>query len=169
MSMKKFFSTISGILAVLCLSASEVTNNVFSENDQLVIETSMKFKTYDWYRGLQYSLIPSNVFLLSVKIGYQIFDGTEVYNGVDAIIFTKMMKKREGENIENEKNKISPYVGISYDINDVFTLDVDSIHHIYPSRTKEIPNDDHIKIKVKCCSGEIYISVIADVLLTSSL
>jgi hypothetical protein len=93
----------------VCLSASEVTNNAFSENDQLVIETSIQFKTDDWYRGRQYSLISSNVFLPSVKIGYQISDGTEGYAGVDAIIFIKKMK-REGENVENEGNNMSPYI-----------------------------------------------------------
>jgi hypothetical protein len=81
----------------VCLSANKVTNNASSENDQLVIETNIQFKTDNWYRGRQYSLISSNVFLLSVKIGYQICDGTEGYAGVDVIIFTKKDEKGRGK------------------------------------------------------------------------
>jgi hypothetical protein len=51
----------------------------------------------------------------------------------------------------------------------VFTLDVGHIHHISTSRTKDIGNDDDGKMKVRCCSSEIYAGVIVDVLLTPSL
>ncbi|MDR2778870.1 MAG: hypothetical protein LBB16_01105 [Puniceicoccales bacterium] len=154
--MKKMLSIIIIIFGITSLCADEEV--ALSKHD-FAVDTSVGFKSEHVFRGRK-ELCESMVTEAMLK--YQTLDKIATYVGINS-----------GLGMEKQAicNHVSPYVGILYDITDMFTLDAGYKYHFYTAMPKEYDVSAGIKIPsgIKRHSNEVYAGIAADVLLKPSL
>lgn len=146
--MKKLAAIATGVLSLGYLGAFEMP--------QFGLDVGTKFSSEYITRGHKEGC---HVFIPNAEVSVPMFDKAKVYGGIWSVLGT------EGD-LEEARNQLAPYIGASYDITDMFTLDVGYIHHFYtntPTNVAGVPSE------LKRNSSEIYFGVMADVLLSPSL
>lgn len=104
--MNKLLAVTSGLLAAGAVSA-EFSMPAFT------VDAKIEFATKHVSEGTQ--TMKQN-FAPKLEVGLPVFEGGNLYVGVDAYL---------GINSDRpHKNEVDPYIGFSYDITDMFTLDV---------------------------------------------
>lgn len=104
--MKKLLAIAGGLLAASGAYAG-------FEMPALSINSNIKFETADVSEGLR--SMDQN-FKSTVEVGLPLFGKSDLYVGVDTTLATNRKK--------GQSNEVEPYVGFSYDITDMFTLDL---------------------------------------------
>ncbi|MDR0742108.1 MAG: hypothetical protein LBE98_01435 [Puniceicoccales bacterium] len=148
--MKKLLGITVGLLSAVGLYADDIASD-------LTLETSVQFQTERVFRGrneFHKALTPQ------VKVGYPVCDGGNVYGGVDSALELKGM---------SVLNQVSPYLGILWDVTELFTVDGGYKHRFHTAMPKEGRDLNGNIIRPERSSNEIYAGVIADVLLEPSL
>lgn len=107
------------------------------EMPALSVNSSIKFETADVSEGTR--SMDQN-FKPSVEVGLPLFGKSDLYVGVDSTLATNRKK--------GQSNEVSPYVGFSYDITDMFTLDVG-----YQFSRKTSVKDDNKVLLEKAAAG----------------
>ncbi|UPA28251.1 MAG: hypothetical protein LW808_003020 [Verrucomicrobiota bacterium] len=104
--MKKLLAIAGGLL---------IGSGAYAEFEMpaLSINSSIKFETADVSEGTR--SMDQN-FKPSVEVGLPLFGKSDLYVGVDSTLATNRKK--------GQSNEVSPYIGFSYDITDMFTLDL---------------------------------------------
>ncbi|MDR2628468.1 MAG: hypothetical protein LBC30_00500 [Puniceicoccales bacterium] len=147
--MKKLLGIAVGVLSAVGLCAEDVVSD-------LTLETNVQFQTERVFRGrneFHKTLAPK------VKVGSLVCDGYDIYAGIDAWLDIAS---------KSAFNRISPNIGVSWDVAEIFTLDGGYKHHFHTAMPKEVKKGDEL-VSGKRDSGEIYGGVIVDVLLEPSL
>jgi hypothetical protein len=162
--MKKLLLMVAGVLGAAGLYASDKPGDESTSSFGLALDTSVKFQTDYAYRGRKEL---GKVFIPSVEIGYPAFEGGTIYTGADAVL---------GIGSVTFGNRISPYFGVTYDVTDMFRVDVGYVHNFHTSLGprhvvffKDIDEYRLTESMVKRNTSEFYAGVIAEVLLTPSL
>jgi hypothetical protein len=111
------------------------------------------------------------------EIDYRGFDRADIYAGVNAVVNIEPSK----QNQLFVANLINPHIGVTYDLNDAFTIDVGYAHRIYTGMPKELKNlpdgpdydpdyDANVgSLIAKRNTNEISIGIMADVIMSPSL
>ncbi|MDE6576198.1 MAG: hypothetical protein K2L24_02250 [Opitutales bacterium] len=167
--MKKLLAIAGGLL---------VGGGAYAEFEMpaLSINSSIKFETADVSEGTR--SMDQN-FKPSVEVGLPLFGKSDLYVGVDSTLATNRKK--------GQSNEVSPYIGFSYDITDMFTLDLGyqfsrktsvkddnrderevQVEVEGPNLTDESKKDLESK-QPKANFHKIYVGVMADVLMRPSV
>lgn len=144
--MKRLLGVAVGLFSAIGLYAGDVA--VASD---LTLETSVQFQTERVFRGrneFHHAWTPK------VRMGYPVYDGGSVYVGVDTALDVKS---------GSALNLASPYLGVLWDVTEIFTVD-GGYRHRFHSSMRDEPG-----IEPEHSSNEIHAGVIADVLLEPSL
>jgi opacity protein-like surface antigen len=149
--MKKVLLMLSIICGVFGLCVGEGT---VSPEQDFMIDFGVDFKNEYIFHGRNEL---HKVYIPRVKVGYQIFDGTRVYAGADSV---------QGLGEPRTLSRISPCVGVLYNITDKVILDAGYEYHFY---TRLPIKDDDEPIGIKCYSNEIHLGIIFDTFIKSSL
>ncbi len=152
--MKKLAMIAAGALCAGCLSAFDMP--------ALGVNAQAKYSSERVSRGRRSG---KNVFLPKAEINMPMFEKGKLYVGTSAVL---------GADGDRDKvcNYVSPYIGASYSITDVFTLDAGYYYYFYTNTPKRIKNKLtglEEPSKSRRNSSEIYFGVLADVLLSPSL
>lgn len=142
--MKKLAMIAAGALCFGCLEA--FTMPTFG------LDAQAKYSSEYVVRG---SRRGKHVFLPKAEVNMPVFEKGKAYAGAWAALGV------DG-NIADTRNEVSPYIGMTYDITDMFTLDAGYIHHLYTNETKAAPF-------CKRNTSELYLGVKADVIASPSL
>ncbi|MDR1528716.1 MAG: hypothetical protein LBS22_03995 [Puniceicoccales bacterium] len=144
--MKKLLGVVAvGILSAVGLCAEDLASD-------LTLETSVQFQSERVFRGRNEF---HKTFTPQVKAGYPIYDGGNLYVGIDSVLCAE----------SGPFNQVNPYLGVLWDVTELFTVDGGFKHHFYTS----MPKETREKEKTERNSSEIHVGVIADVLLEPSL
>ncbi|MDR3273968.1 MAG: hypothetical protein LBS87_01355 [Puniceicoccales bacterium] len=160
--MKKVAMITAGLLSLGCLGAGEIP--------PVSMDASVRFSTEHVFRGRKQG---AKVFVPNVELGVPLFDKGRVYVGCSAALGVD--NKTFPGGTPTTRNEFGPYVGVSYDITDMFSLDAGYIHRFYSNDPKEVSavTDDgqmiHMPFYLKGESNELYVGVMADVLLSPSV
>ncbi|MDR1413349.1 MAG: hypothetical protein LBI56_00185 [Puniceicoccales bacterium] len=105
----------------------------------------------------------------AVTVMYHAIEGTAI-PGINPPAIPTMAQGvaaiyKVSDNFDPMHNHISPYLGITYDINDTFGVEAGYTHHSY-TNVNSLLSD---VLGVKKGSNEVYVGVYADVLLSPSL
>ncbi|MDR1433208.1 MAG: hypothetical protein LBI61_02600 [Puniceicoccales bacterium] len=100
----------------------------------------------------------NKAFVPKLRVSYSCLDDCRVYAGADAAL-ALALPADDSFFLDN----VSPYVGVAYDVTDIFTLDAGYIHYFYTKVPSGAAN-----LGIKRNSDEIYGGVVADVILTPS-
>ncbi|MDR2721049.1 MAG: hypothetical protein LBB15_02050 [Puniceicoccales bacterium] len=146
--MKKIAAIATGLLSFGCLGAFEMP--AFN------LDTSIKFSTERAFRGYRRS---TRAILSKAELGLPVLEKGRAYVGVDSALALESQKSP----MFNE-NEIAPYVGASYDVTDMFTLDCGYIHRFWTNRVAI-----QKQLSFRGNSNELYVGVMADVLLSPSV
>ena len=147
--MKKI-TTIAAMLGLGCLGAFEMP--------KIDVNTSVGFDTEYAYRGVKRG---QQVFLPKAEMSAAIFEGAKLYFGAEAALPLKDVKT----DCEYSFARTDLYVGMTYSINEMFTVDAGYAHYFYTDAKD-------LKIKsasIKRDANEIYVGVMADVIASPSL
>lgn len=158
--MKKLLAITSGLVAG---SAMAFEMPALSVNSKVEFNTA---RVREGRREMDQNFVPS------IEIGLPLFGAGDLYVGMDAYL--------PSNNEKAGRNEVAPYVGFSYDITDMFTLDLGYICHHYTAGKRNplegvnysltsggtVVTDPYLNKKN---THEIYAGVMADVLLTPSL
>jgi hypothetical protein len=172
--MKKIAVVAAGVLSLGYLGAFDLP--------ALDVNTSVKFSSEHAVRGRKQG---AKVFAPKAEVGYQAFEKGRVYVGTWAAVGLDGRRFSEFDGSDKSVtlslpvtcNEVDPYFGMSYDVTDMFTVDVGYIHHIYanlPKMTRSYVAGASVLGEFKAPSGlkrdrkEIYLGVLADVLLSPS-
>ncbi|MDR2435940.1 MAG: hypothetical protein LBD33_01330 [Puniceicoccales bacterium] len=93
-----------------------------------------------------------------------------MYGGVDSVLSLGITTHPDKPNIE--KNEVAPYLGLSYDVTDVFTLDCGYVCRLWtnmPDSEGETGYRLLTSYHPKKTSNEVYVGVAADVFLSPSV
>lgn len=141
------------------------------EMPALNLDANVKFSTQHVRRGSDQG---KKVFVPAARVTLPVLDKARVYVGADALLGVE--SKKAITLLPTVRNEVSPYVGASYDITEMFTVDVGYIHHFYTNMPKEIsvidgdgPERIDTPSPFKRNTSEIYVGISADVLLSPSL
>ncbi len=137
--MKKLAMIATGLLSLGYLGAFEIPT--------LGVDTEVKFSSEYAKRGRKEGC---HVFVPKVEVNMPMFEKGKVYAGTSAALGLE----------RGTRNDVAPYLGASYDITDMFSVDAGYVHHFYTSW-----NLDGFKRD----SNEIYVGIMADVLLSPSV
>jgi hypothetical protein len=148
--MKKILIIAAGLLGAAGLFGAEDSSSA----SNLSLDTSVKFQSDYAYRGRREL---RKAVLTSAEIGYAAFQGGTIYVGADAAL---------GIEKETFGNRVSPYLGVTYDITDIFSVDAGYAHNFHTSLKTETGGFQSF---YKRNTSEFYAGVIADVILTPSL
>ncbi len=146
--MKKLAAIATGLLSFGYLGAFEMP--------AFGLDAEVKYSSEHVDRGYKKG---SSVFVPKVEVNVPVFEKGKIYVGTWAVLGI------DG-NYAQTKNEVSPYLGLTYDVTDMFTLDVGYIHHLYtniPTTISDIPSE------LKRNTSEVYMGVMADILLSPSL
>ncbi|MDR1255330.1 MAG: hypothetical protein LBJ94_00140 [Puniceicoccales bacterium] len=158
--MKKVAIVAITLLSLGCLGAFEVP--------ALNLDANVKFSTQHVKRGFDQG---KKVFAPAIRVSLPVLEKGKVYAGAGAIIGIE--SERNEVLIPTLRNEVNPYVGASYDITEIFTVDAGYIHHFYTNMPKEILSTPqpggNIPSPFKRNTSEMYVGVLADVLLSPSL
>ncbi|MDR0741840.1 MAG: hypothetical protein LBE98_00025 [Puniceicoccales bacterium] len=171
--MKKLAMVAAGLLSLGCLGAFEVP--------ALSLDTSIKFATRHIYHGRQQGY---EVFAPKVELGVPAFEGGKIYFGVDAVL--GLGKKNENVDsavsstvgVPSTRNETDPYIGISYEVTDLLTLDAGYVHHFYtntPDKYLTVLEGESLAAaeknltNAKRHSNEIFLGAAVDVILSPTL
>lgn len=156
--MKKLAMIATGVLSLGYLGAFEMQT--------LGLDTSVKYSNENEVRGRKQG---SHVFVPKAEVNMPVFEKGKIYAGTWAILGTDAKKDMAG--LSETRNEVNPYIGVSYDITDVFTLDLGYIHHFYTNTPKYLLDESsfYVPSALKRDTNEIYFGVMADVLLSPSL
>jgi hypothetical protein len=156
--MKKIAAIATGLLSLGYLGAFEMP--------ALNLDTSIKFKTEHVVRG---RLEGRKVFSPKVNVSTPLFTKGKAYLGAYSAIGTDSDKVFGF--VPATRNSVDPYIGLSYDVTDTFTLDAGYINHIYTNLPTQAVTDDGSKVPFyyKRNTSEVYFGVMADVLLAPSV
>lgn len=152
--MKKMAVIATGLLSLGCLGAFEMP--AFN------VDTSVKFSTESAFRGYRKT---ERAFLPKVEVGLPVFEKGSAYVGVESVLALKSASVLYGM---YDRNEVTPYLGLSYDITDRFTLDCGYTHRFWtnpPSEAEFVFSKGHARAD----SGEVHVGVTADVLFSPSL
>jgi opacity protein-like surface antigen len=174
--MKKIAAIATGLLSLGYLGAFEMP--------VLSLDTSTKFETEHVVRG---RLEGRKVFSPRVNVSTPVFTKGKAYLGAYSAIGADGDKGFE--TVQTTRNSVDPYIGLSYEVTDMFTLDAGYINHIYPNLSRQVPrlfkkgsktpginggealatDESHaVPFAHKRNTSEIYFGVLADVLLAPS-
>ena len=158
--MKKVLAITSGLMAANMLAAEGGF-----KLPEFNVDAKIEYNTKWISDG---AVVANHNFKPSVEIGLPVFDKANVYVGMDAYLKTKA----EGSN-----NRIDPYIGATYDITDMFTIDLGYRAKINATKAKSkrvvgVGLDttgegvDASKLyHAKRFYNEVYVGLMADVLL----
>lgn len=154
--MNKLLAITSGLLAAGVANA-EFTMPAFNINSKIAFETA---HVSEGRRTMDQNFAPS------IEIGLPLFGAGDLYVGLDAYLMANSQK--EG------RNEFDPYVGFSYDVTDMFTLDLGYTYKRFDSKYEltgytDVAGAAGKVIEGKKYSHEIYAGVMADVLLNPSI
>jgi hypothetical protein len=154
--MKKIAVIAAGVLSLGCLGAFEMP--------VLSVDTSVKFSTEHAFRGYRKA---RRSFLPKVEVGLPIFEKGKAYVGVDSAL---ALGVADAPVNQINMNEVAPYVGLSYDVTDMFALDCGYIQRFWTNVPISSAGFTILeKCNVKTCSSEVYVGVTADVLLSPSV
>ncbi|MDR1596054.1 MAG: TonB-dependent receptor [Puniceicoccales bacterium] len=170
--MKKLPMVLVGVLGVVAVQASDFVGLV-----------DMKFQTEYVYRGRREM---RKAFAPTVEIGYVGISDTEIYAGVEAALSLEdsgFLAKMEDGSFDayfrhNWFNRISPYAGVAYKVNDTFSVDVGYARNFrlgirnFSDEFREGDsknNNNNSYLGGKRDTGEIYAGISVDVPLNPSL
>ena len=102
--MKKLLTIASGLVASSAMAF---------DMPALKVDGQIEYNTKWVENG---AVVSDHNFAPSVEVGLPLFGAGDLYAGVDAHLMTS--------NGKSVQNRVDPYVGFSYDISDMFTLDV---------------------------------------------
>lgn len=156
--MKKLALVSAGILSVGCLGAFQLP--------KFGLDAEAKYASEYVTRGRKEG---KSAFMPKAEVGMPIFGKGKVYVGTLAVLGT------DG-NWKQTRNQVAPYIGASYDVTDMFTVDLGYVHHLYTNTPKTvnvtallpIGNRD-IPSGFERNTNEVYVGVMADVLLSPSV
>ncbi|MDR0679704.1 MAG: hypothetical protein LBF42_01555 [Puniceicoccales bacterium] len=138
--MKKLAMVATGLLSLGYLGALEVP--------VLGLDTSIKFATRHIHRGRQQG---EAVFAPKAEFGIPAFEGGKVYFGIDTVLG---LGKKNDTSVPSTRNETDPYIGISYEVTDLVTLDAGYVHHFYTNTPDESMLVGHeIKNKIEAANG----------------
>jgi hypothetical protein len=149
--MKKLLLLATGMLCVVGLRAADA-GNVSDWKSDLSGSVAVKFETEHVERGRKFS---QKAFAPSARLEYRVHDLAKAYVGVDSAIALK-------SHDVFVHNPVSPYIGLTYDVTDMFTVDGGYMHRFYTGAKR----GDRIG---KRNSNEIFLGVMADVIASPSL
>ncbi|MDR2720694.1 MAG: hypothetical protein LBB15_00180 [Puniceicoccales bacterium] len=161
--MKKALAIAGGILSFGCLGAFETQN--------VTLDTGVKFSSeyicHGYMRG-------KKVLAPQVEVGIPILGRGRIYAGTQtALAIDSSAKSPIG--VPATRSEVDPYIGVSYDITELFTLDVGYMHRFYTNLPPQrvIVNDEGVGVpsplNQKRNTDEMYVSLAADMLLSPSL
>lgn len=154
--MKKLAVIATGLLSLGCLGAFEVP--------ALGLDTSIKFATRHIHRGRQQGEV---IFAPKAEFGVSAFEGGKVYFGIDTVLG---LGKKNDTSVPSTRNEANPYIGISYEVTDLLTLDAGYVHHFYTNTPDSYWIDARqISTNAKRHSNEIFLSTVVDVILSPTL
>lgn len=176
--MKKVLAITSGLMAVNMLAAEGVF-----QRPEFNVDAKIEYNT----KGITDGAVVSNhQFVPSVEVGVPVMDKANVYVGMDAYLRTRA---------EGNGNTVEPYIGVTYDITDIFTVDLGYRAKINATKAKSkravgvvatlndgaqddgtaenyhvtIDNDNPTIYNTKRVFNEFYVGLMADVLLNPSI
>lgn len=105
--MKKVLAITSGLMAVNMLAAEGGF-----QHPEFNVDAKIEYNT----KGITDGAVVSNhQFVPSIEVGMPVMDKANVYVGMDAYLRTRA---------EGNGNTVEPYIGVTYDITDIFTVDL---------------------------------------------
>ncbi|MDR1112855.1 MAG: hypothetical protein LBL18_03750 [Bacteroidales bacterium] len=140
--MKKLLGIAVGILSAVGLYAEDIASD-------LTLETSVQFQSEYVFRGRSEF---HKAWTPQIKVGYPVCDEGNIYVGVDTAISM----------VGTSFNQVAPYVGVLWDVTELFTVDAGYKHRFHTSLPSKSKMD-------KEHSNEIHGGVIFDVLLEPSV
>lgn len=150
--MKKLALVATGVLSVAYLGAFELPN--------FGLDAEAKYSSEYVTRGRREG---KHVFVPKAEVGIPVLEKGKVYVGTWAALGV------DGS-LGKCRNQVAPYIGATYDVTDMFTVDLGYIHHLYTNMRKEpIPLTNGSSISFKRNTSEVYAGVMADVLLSPSV
>ena len=149
--MKKLSIAAIGLLSVASLSADDAANKL-AWVSELSLDTQLKFQTEHATRG---RIDSRKVFAPSAELGYSAFENGRIYLGFDSAVAAKGNGREDSFG-----NFVSPYIGITYDITEMFSLDAGYVHNFWTGRPAGFPKRN---------TNEIYVGVMADVVASPAL
>ncbi|NCA80791.1 MAG: hypothetical protein EOM76_11545 [Sphingobacteriia bacterium] len=157
--MKKI-TTIAAMLGLGCLGAFEMP--------KVDVNTSVGFDTEYVYRGVKRA---QQTFLPKAEMSLAVFEGAKLYFGATAALPLKDIDS-SAMHVSYSWNRTDLYIGMTYKINDMFTVDAGYDHYFY-TNVKSI-NESGALLKynstfVKTDMNEVYVGVIADVIASPSI
>lgn len=156
--MKKLSIAAIGLLSVASLSADDAANKL-AWVSELSLDTQLKFQTEHASRG---RIDGRKVFAPSAELGYAAFENGRVYVGFDSALAAKGAGK-----MDNAGNFVSPYLGITYDVTEMFSLDAGYVHNFWTGLPAKGLDDNPTGFKRN--TNEVYVGVMADVVASPAL
>jgi long-subunit fatty acid transport protein len=143
--MKKI-TTIAAMLGLGCLGAFEMP--------KVDVNTSVGFDTEYVYRGVKRG---QQAFLPKAEMSAAVFEGAKLYVGAEAALPLKDIKD---EDVSYSWTRTDLYIGMTYSINEMFTVDAGYDHYFYTN----LKDSDF-----KTDANEVYVGVMADVIASPSI
>jgi hypothetical protein len=156
--MKKVVVIASGLLSFGYLGAEMPAFN---------LDTSVKFSTEYIFRGYMRG---KKVFAPKVELNAAAFENARVYIGTNAVLALDHMNDPDG--VPLTRSEIAPYIGVSYDATDLFTLDLGYMNRFYinlPVKITRVGAEEPSNLNQRRNVNEIYAGLMVDVLLSPSV
>jgi hypothetical protein len=147
--MKKLLGIAVGVLSAVGLCAEDVVSD-------LTLETNVQFQTERVFRGRNEF---HKTLVSGIKVGSPVCDECSAYVGIDAWLDIAG---------KSALNRISPQIGVLWDVGEMFTLDGGYRHYFHTSMPNTVRRGQDL-VSLKCNSNELYGGIIVDVLLEPSL
>ncbi|MDR1595947.1 MAG: hypothetical protein LBR91_03440 [Puniceicoccales bacterium] len=152
------------VLMVLLFGAASLSAGSGLSGSDFSLSASVKYSSEYVFRGRRAGF---KVLASRVEAGCPVFDECNLYVGADfALPIQKSAAFLFGD------YHASPYVGISYDITDVFALDFGYIHRFYtdyPTRVYNNETNGGIPSFMKRDMSEAYVGISANMMLSPAL
>lgn len=148
-------------VGVACANTADANTESGKRTGVFTVDASVGFESESVIRGMK---VGNKAFVSKVEIGHFVSTKCEIYGGTE---ITVGIGYKNGDML----NRISPYVGISYDITDTLAVDIGYSHRFFTSLPANIYTTipEIETISVKRDESEIYAGVAANVLLLPSL
>jgi opacity protein-like surface antigen len=128
--MKKLLTITSSLLTAGSIFA-EITMPA------LTVDSKIEFNTARVSEGHR---LGDHNFAPSVEVGVPLLGAGEFYVGLDSYLLFDQQKHAKGLNVSNSqvnakgRDEVAPYIGFSYDVTDMFTIDLGYTYHRYSDR-----------------------------------
>lgn len=158
--MKKLLTITSSLLTA---------GTVFAEITipALTVDSKIEFNTARISEGRR---LGDHSFAPSIEVGVPAFGAGEFYVGLDSYLIFDQQKHVKGRNASHSqvnakgRDEVAPYIGFSYDVSDMFTIDLGYAYHRYSDKNSALaevggkefrPFDEENKIEIFGDDGSV--------------